>query len=104
MAFVFQELFHFQGGHAAAARRSNRLPVATVLHIAASVDSGNSGKDIIGSLQISVLVHLQLPCEHLRIWNVSDAQEHGASGMVPDLASLDVAQLQPEIDRAGESK
>ena len=79
-------------GHAAAARGGDRLPIAAILHIAARIDSRNSGEDVVRRLQIAVLIHIQLALEHFRVGNVSNAEEQGARGEIPDFIRLEISQ------------
>ena len=90
----FQKPFRFHGRGAAGAGGGDGLAIAAVLNVAAGEDAGDVGEDEVAGLQIAVLVHIELPDEHLRVGLVANAQEHGAGGEVPDLAGLEVAQLE----------
>ena len=58
LAVVFQKPLGFEGGHAAGAGGGDRLPVAPVLHIAASVDAWHPREYVVSGYQISVLIGL----------------------------------------------
>ena len=90
----FQEFFYFQRGHAAAACGRDRLSIAAILHIAACIDSGNSGEDVVRRLQIAILIHIELALEHLRVGNVSNAQKQRAGRKIPDFVGLEISQAQ----------
>src|SRR5450432_3729858 len=64
LAFGFQKLLRFEGGHAAGTGSGDRLAIAPVLHVAARVDARHSGKNVLVGDQISVLIGFQLALEH----------------------------------------
>src|SRR5579863_3026066 len=47
------------------------------------------------SFEITIIVHVELPGENLRVGFVSDAEEEGAGGEIVDFAGFHVFQFQP---------
>src|SRR5580692_12371392 len=73
-AVFFQKFLHFDSRHAAAACSRNRLAVAAILHIAAGEDSVDPGSDIVMSLEISIVVGVELTGEYLGVGIMADAE------------------------------
>src|ERR1700692_402669 len=94
LAVLFQKLFDFDRGHAAATGGRDGLAVAPVLHIAAGVNAVDAGVYIVVRFEIAVRVGVELVREHLRVGFVTDAEEERAGGEVPNFAGLYIAQLQ----------
>src|SRR5436305_14436358 len=89
----FQEFLRFHGRHAAGAGSGDRLTVTAVLHVAASIDPGHSGENVIAGNEIAVFIGVELAVEHLGIGNMPDAEEHGAGGKIPEGAVRHVSDL-----------
>src|ERR1700733_3682914 len=78
MAVFFKVFFHFQGRHAARSGCGDGLAVPAVLHVAAGKNPGNAGEDLVCGANISVIIQIEQPMEHLGIGNMANPQEHGA--------------------------
>src|SRR6202035_1616876 len=94
LALFFEKFFYFQRGHTAGAGGRDCLPVATILHITARIDSWNSGEDVVRRFQIAILIHIELALEHFRVGNVSNAEKHRAGREIPDFVGLEISQPQ----------
>src|SRR5437763_8381068 len=90
-----QEFLRFHGRHAAGAGSGDRLTVTAVLHVAASIDPGHSGENVIAGNEIAVFIGVELAVEHLGIGNMPDAEEDGAGGKIPEVAVGHVSHLKP---------
>src|SRR5438094_7041765 len=89
-ALFFQEFFGFHGGHAARAGGGDRLAIAAVLNVAAGINAGHPGADVIAGDEIAVLIGLKLAVEHPGIGNMANAQEHGTSRKLPEVTILHI--------------
>ena len=64
---MIEKAFGIDRRHTTRTRRRNRLPVKRVLHVTTREHSGNVGRSRMSRrLQVSNLVHIQLPFEQLR--------------------------------------
>ncbi len=92
MSVLFQVFLDLEGSHAARSCRSNRLTVAPVLHIAAGVNAGNLGKDVVVRLHVAVFIQIDLALEHLGIRNMTDAENIPLTFRI-DSASVTVSRM-----------
>src|SRR5690348_14421947 len=94
-SLLFQVSFHFYRGHAAGSGSADCLTIAPVLHITARKDSGNSRKNVLLCLEISVSIGLQVAAEHLSVGDVANTQEQCTRGEIRNRVGFQVPQLQP---------
>src|SRR5580704_10261224 len=64
---LFQESLGFNRCHASGTGGGDRLTIAAVLHISASVDTVHTRQHIIMGFEIAVRVGLELAFKHLRV-------------------------------------
>src|SRR5438105_13214763 len=84
----FQEFLRFHGRHAAGAGSGDRLTVAAVLHVAASIDSGHAGENVSAGNEIAGFSGVELGVERRGMGNLPEAEGHGGAGKTPEVAGL----------------
>jgi hypothetical protein len=82
---VFEEFFHFEGGHATGTCGGDGLAVAAVLDVSAGEDAGDDfaverGEDIVACEDVAVGVEIHHSFEGDGVGDVADAEEHEADG------------------------
>src|ERR1035438_2948508 len=95
----FEELFHFQRGHAAGAGSGDGLTVAAVLDVAAGKDAGDGlaivrREDVAVSEDVAVGIQIELAVKHLGVGNMADAEEEERHGKLTALAGHGVAEVE----------
>lgn len=91
---LFEELLDLERCHAPGSGRSDRLAVAAIGDVSGCVHTGYAGVDVVAHLEVAVLIHLKLSLERRSVGDVSDAEKHCAGWEIPNLAVLDIAQLE----------
>src|SRR5664279_1724229 len=93
LPYFFQVFLHLQRCHAAGPRGSDRLPIVTVGHVSGNKNPRDFGTDMpIRKNQVAFSIASKLIAYKICIRSMPDAEEHGAGGKIPLLASLQVAQ------------
>src|SRR5882762_7624189 len=98
---LFEVLFDLEGGHAAGAGGGDGLAVAAVLDVSAGEDAGEDlavegGEDVIGGLDVAVIVEVDEALEGGGVGNVADGKEHERDvedGLLTGEAVLDTQAL-----------
>src|SRR5258708_13468863 len=70
MAFRFKEALRFHRGHAAGARRRDRLAVGTILHVAGVKNSGDVRPPAAFGQNLAVVVALDLTLHHAHVCHI----------------------------------
>uniref|UniRef100_E6Q0D3 Uncharacterized protein n=1 Tax=mine drainage metagenome TaxID=410659 RepID=E6Q0D3_9ZZZZ len=92
MAVLFEIFFDFERGHAACARGGDGLAIASVLHVAACKDAGDTREHVVAGLDVAVLVEIDLAVKHFGVGFVADAEEETRNGQLAFFVGVGVAQ------------
>jgi hypothetical protein len=90
---LFQKFLDLNGSHTAGSGRSDRLPVAAVLHVATGVYAMNASHYVVMSFDISVGIGVEMPGKHFRVGVVADTQEQRTRREVGHYSGFDITQL-----------